>query len=158
MECVNFQMRDFREKSRHIWNTWLNPGRGVLNLSVEDSFNVIEKELIRCLVLSHQPSAADQYRERPLGCLKVGLAEDAASAEIRVAKRDANNNILWDEAISTGADGFPDLRFFDFFDWDHYGSIDYLYVRAVEVGTNRLMLIPQRCCSFWLMGRSNDEG
>jgi hypothetical protein len=129
----------------------LNPGHDILDFDAEESFDIIERELLRCLVLSGQSSAADLYRKQPLDCLRVGLAEGIVSAELQFSSRDNNNNLVWDKAVNADSESFPDLRFFDFFDWRHYGSIDYDYVRAIETGTRRLVLVPQKSCSFWLI-------
>ncbi|MDY0979366.1 MULTISPECIES: hypothetical protein [Stenotrophomonas] len=51
MKDITGHMQRFKEASRHIWNSYLMPGEGVLDMAVEDSFLQIERELLRSMVL-----------------------------------------------------------------------------------------------------------
>lgn len=70
MKNVTGQMQRFKEASRHIWNCYLMPGEGVLDMAVEDSFLQIERELLRSMVLEGS-AAADQYGHSAIGGLIV---------------------------------------------------------------------------------------
>lgn len=48
---VSLQMKAFRDASVHVWNSYLVPGLHVIRLDIEESFEIIERELLRCLVL-----------------------------------------------------------------------------------------------------------
>lgn len=45
MRNVTSEMQRFREAGRHLWNTYLMPGEGVIDMVVEDSFR--SKVLLR---------------------------------------------------------------------------------------------------------------
>ncbi|WP_314101858.1 hypothetical protein [uncultured Stenotrophomonas sp.] len=88
MKDVTGQMQRFKEASRHIWNSYLMPGEGVLDMAVEDSFLQIERELLRSIVLEGS-AAADQYGHsasaglivKPSESLDVSVPMDAAFLE-----------------------------------------------------------------------------
>jgi hypothetical protein len=146
---VSLEMKAFRDASVHVWNSYLVPGLHVIRLDIEESFEIIERELLRCLVLNGR-GAADNYRKKPIDCLQVKLAGGLSEALINVAKRDENGNINWEELLLLSRDDSYQLQFYDFFDWNHFGIIEYGFVRVVDSKTNRLMLLPIEACSFWL--------
>lgn len=43
MKNVNEGMQNFRESSRHIWNTYLVPGPNIIHIEIEEAFENIEK-------------------------------------------------------------------------------------------------------------------
>lgn len=147
---VSLEMERFRKASVHIWNSYLMPGLYVVRLDIEDSFEIIERELLRCLVLGGQSDAADNYRKKPIDCLLVELADGLTEVPAYIGKRDENGNMIWDNAILRTFDDSFHLQFYDFFDWNHFGHIEYEFVRVVDSTTNQLMLLPAESCSFWL--------
>lgn len=151
---VSSKMQIFRGAGVHIWNSYLMPGLHVVRLDIEESFEIIERELFRCLVLEGKSYAADNYRKKPIGCLLVTLADGLNESLIKVAKRDENGNTIWEESVLHSRDNSYQLEFYDFFDWNHFGIIEYGFVRVVDSTTNRLMLLPTEACSFWL---NNDD-
>jgi hypothetical protein len=150
MRKIDAEMQKFREVSCHLWNSYLMPGRYVLRLDIENSFEIIERELLRCFALYDIENAVEKYRKQPIDCLSVRIAKNFTKVAMQVGERDENENVVWKEAGIFNEHNFPELRFFDFFDWDHYGPIGYEFVRAVEVKTGRVFLLPQESCSFWL--------
>jgi hypothetical protein len=151
---VSSKMQIFRDAGIQIWNSYLMPGFHVVRLDIEESFDIIERELLRCLVLGGNSDAADNYREKPIDCLLVKLADGLNDVLIKVAKRDENGNTTWEESVLYSRDNSYQLQFYDFFDWNHFGIIEYGFVRVVDITTNRLMLLPAEACSFWL---NNDD-
>jgi len=151
MKNVSEGMQNFREASRHIWNTYLVPGPNIVNVETEEAFENIEKELLRCLVFEGQEYCVSNYRNKELECLSVRPVEGFMEVPIQYGIKKENGNILWQESEMVKIDQFPELRFFDFFDWSHYGQIDYGLVRAVEDRTKRLALLPHMYCSFWIL-------
>jgi len=150
MKNVNEAMQNFREASRHIWNTYLVPGTNVVQFEIEEAFDNIERELLRCLVFDGRSDDVREYRKQGLENLVVRPAEGLTEVPIQSGTKQGNGNIVWQEAEMVAIDRFPDLRFFDFFDWSHYGSIDYGLVRAVEHGNARPALLPHMYCTYWV--------
>lgn len=147
---VSRQMQRFREASCFLWNNFLKPEENTLRLDVEESFEVIERELLRCLVLSDYPESAERYRGKPIEKIVVTAASHISQISFQVASRDIHGNLIWSNLRTCSADDFPELQFFDFFDWDHYVSVSYEYVRARNPSTEQLYLITQDQCSYWL--------
>lgn len=153
MKNVNSQMQRFREASRHIWNSYLMPGEGVVDTVVEDCFHEIERALLRSMVLDGSP-AADHYRRSAIGGLFVKPKLEFPEVPVQLASAGLEGNTCWSKVELVAAADFADLEFMDFFDWMHYGYIDYGIVRAVECGSGRRVLIENMYCDFWW----NEEG
>ncbi|MEG2803785.1 hypothetical protein [Stenotrophomonas sp.] len=153
MKNVNAQMQRFREASRHIWNAYLMPGEGVVDMVVEDAFHDIERALLRSMVLDGS-AAADHYRQSAIGGLFVKPKLGYPEVPVQLASAGIEGNTYWSKVELVVAADLPDLEFVDFFDWMHYGYIDHGIVRAVERGSGRRVLIENRYCDFWW----NDEG
>jgi hypothetical protein len=151
MRDVSSEVLRFREAGRHLWNCFLMPGENVVDSNIEESFESIERELLRCLVFSKSPEDADCYRQGAIDRLIIKQRNPGADVQIQYGEKDSNGNVRWEKGrIYTSNDEFPDLRFIDFFDWTHFGFIDYGFVRALEIKGRRLALLPQQSCSFWL--------
>lgn len=148
MRDVTSEVQRFRMASLEVWNNYLMPGQGVLDLNAEESFHVIERELLRCLVFRQDAAQADGYRKFGCESLVVQLASDAGEVGVRFGSPDANGNIIWGPLENFDPENKSVFFFFDFFDWFHYGIIKYDLVRAVERGCGRLVLLPQSKCSF----------
>ncbi|MDQ1107675.1 MULTISPECIES: hypothetical protein [Stenotrophomonas] len=151
MKDVTGQMQRFKEASRHIWNSYLMPGEGVLDMAVEDSFLQIERELLRSIVLEGS-AAADQYGHSAIGGLIVKPKPLLREVPVQFARAGSDGNSYWSEDERIAAADIPKLEFVDFFDWTHYGYIDYAIVRAVESGSGRRVLIQALYCDFWWDG------
>ncbi|MDQ1107665.1 hypothetical protein QE424_000824 [Stenotrophomonas rhizophila] len=151
MKDVTGHMQRFKEASRHIWNSYLMPGEGVLDMAVEDSFLQIERELLRSMVLEGS-TAADQYGHSAIGGLIVKPKSVYREVPVRFASAGSDGNNYWSEDERVAAADIPKLDFVDFFDWTHYGYIDYAIVRAAESGSGRRVLIHALYCDFWWDG------
>jgi hypothetical protein len=151
MKDVTEQMQRFKEASRHIWNSYLMPGEGVLDMAVEDSFLEIERELLRCLVLEGSVSA-DQYGRSAIGGLVVKPKSVYREVPVQFASAVSDGSTYWSGEERVAAEDIPMLEFVDFFDWMHYGYIDYAIVRAVECSSGRRVLIHTMYCDFWWGG------
>lgn len=148
MKEVTVQMQRFKEASRHIWNSSLMPGEGVLDMAVEESFLQIERELLRSMVLEGSV-AADHYGRSAIGGLIVKPKAVYREVRVRFASGGSDGNAYWSESERVAAADVPVLEFMDFFEWMHYGYIDYAIVRAVECGSGRRVLIETMYCNFW---------
>lgn len=148
MKNVNSQMQRFREASRHIWNSYLMPGEGVVDIAVEDSFREIERALLQSMVLDGS-AAADHYRRSAISGLFVKPKLGFPEVPVQLASAGLEGNTYWSKVELVAAADLPRLEFLDFFDWMHYGYIDYGIVRAVECGSGRRVLIENMYCDFW---------
>ncbi|WP_421567533.1 hypothetical protein [Stenotrophomonas sp. PD6] len=151
MKDVTDQMQRFKEASRHIWNSYLMPGEGVLDIAVEDSFLHIERELLRSIVLEGSV-AADQYGRSAISGLIVKPKPVYREVPVQFASAVSDGNTYWCGEERVAAEDLPMLEFVDFFDWMHYGYIDYAIVRAAECGSGRRVLIQAMYCDFWWGG------
>jgi len=150
MRNVTSEMHRFREASRHLWNAYLMPGEGILDVAV-DSFRSIERELLRSLVLQGGVSAAAYGRAHIEG-LSVRSKSEYDQVPVQFASKGPDGNIHWSKADFVPAAEIS-CGFLEFFDWMHYGFIDYGIVRAIDLFTGRQVLVEQLYCEFWL-----DEG
>lgn len=151
MRNVTYEMQQFREASRHLWNAYLMPGEGVIDVAVEDSFRSIERELLRSLVLKGGNSA-DVYGRAYIQGLSVRSKSDYDQVPVQYASKGPDGNTYWSksELVSAAAIFY---EFLEFFDWIHYGFIDYGIVRAIDLATGRHVLVENLYCEFWLDDR-----
>jgi hypothetical protein len=150
MEDITEDMYRFKEAVRHVWNAYLMETGSPMSPGLQDSFEKIERELLRALVLlpCGVPELADEYRRRPMPILiqaKSGLSE----IPVQFGSPDANRNIKWELPCSVAAAGVSQYRFIEFFDWNPYGHVDMSYVKALTED-GRLALIEQMYCDFAL--------
>lgn len=90
-------MQRFREASRHLWNAYLMPGEGVLDVAVEDSFRSIERELLRTLVLQGGNSA-DAYGRAHIQGLSVRSKSDFDQVPVQFASKGLDGNTYWSKS------------------------------------------------------------
>ncbi|MEC5080742.1 hypothetical protein [Xanthomonas oryzae] len=151
MKDVTSRMENFRKAACHNWNSYLMPGENILQLDVEQSFEIIERELLRCLVLSDMEDAADKYRTKAIDCLAVHVIEYPSEGPAYKSAFSDEGNTRWDELKPADLSKSLELRFYDFFDWNHYSLINYEFVRAVDVSGGKRFLIPTNLCRFSLI-------
>ncbi|MGS0515669.1 hypothetical protein ACQR5V_13145 [Xanthomonas oryzae pv. oryzicola] len=151
MKDVTSRMEIFRKAACHNWNNYLMPGENILQLDVEQSFEIIERELLRCLVLSDMEDAANSYRTKAIDCLAVHVIENHSEKLAYESAFSEDGNTRWDEINPADLDQSLGLRFYDFFDWNHYSSITYELVRATDISGRRRFLIPTDLCKFSLI-------
>lgn len=147
MRDVSGAVRKFRAASLNVWNDYVMPGQGVFSPVAEESFYAIEKELLRCLVFHDEPAKADGYRKQGGEALLVRLVEDAP---VHFGSPDGRGNIVWSSPQVFEGRSEDAFLFFDFFDWFHYGVIEYDLVRAVDRASGAWVLLPQSSCSFFI--------
>jgi len=148
MENLTKDMLRFKEASRHVWNAYLIETQESVSLKLQESFEAIERELLRALVLlpSGIPDVADSYRRSPMPILlraKTGLTE----VSVQFGAVDANSNIRWELPCLIPASDISRYRFIEFFEWNPYGYIDLSYVKALTAN-GRLVLVEQMYCDF----------
>lgn len=154
MEDVTEEMLRFKEAARHVWNTYLLEAGSPLSPEIQDSFEKIERELIRALVLLPVGMAdvADDYRRVPLPIhlrAKSGLTD----VPVQFGSVDPNRNIQWELPCSVPCTDILQYRYVEFFDWNPYGHVDLSYVKA-RTPDGRLALIEQKYCDFTVVVRS----
>lgn len=154
MRNVSYGMQRFREASRHLWNAYLMPGEGVMDVAVEGSFRSIERELLRCLVLEGSVSA-DAYGQTSIPGLAVRSRSEFDQVPVQFASLGSDGNTYWSEPELVPATEFASYEFIEFFDWMHYGFIDYSFVRAIDRATGRHVLVENAHCDFWLDDRAS---
>lgn len=157
MRNVSFQMHRFKEASRHIWNAFLMPGEGVLDIGVEEAFEIVERELLRSMVLDGDASA-DAYRSSSIAGLLVRPKAGYADIPVMVGTRDAAGSMAWSLAEMTPAESLQSLEFLEFFDWNHYGYIDYHLVKATDRCSGRNLMIDNLYCEYWVEHQAEDDG
>jgi hypothetical protein len=150
MENITEDMLRFKEAVRHLWNTYFLEAGSPMSAELQESFEKIERELLRALVLtpSEMPGAADNYRRGPLPILlqaKAGLFD----LPVQFGSVDANRNMTWEVPCAVPASVVSQYRFVEFFDWNPYGHIDLNYVKA-RAGDGRIALVEQAHCEFAL--------
>lgn len=125
------------------------PGEYVLDLAVEESFLRIERELLRSIVLDGDDTA-DAYGEGPVARLKVRPRLPSTEVPIQFGTTAEDGNTNWDSPKLVPIEEADQIEFIDFFDWNHFGYIDYGVVRALDKRTGRRVLIDNVNCDFWL--------
>ncbi|KGK59550.1 hypothetical protein NC00_01090 [Xanthomonas cannabis pv. phaseoli] len=148
---VTSKMEAFRKAACHNWNNYLMPGENVLRLDVEQSFEIIERELLRCLVLGDMGEAADLYRSKIIECLAIRVDGNLSETQAYESAKNPDGNTHWNEVDLADLDTSYDFRFYDFFDWNHYGLINYELVRAIDIVSGKRFLIPTNICKFNLL-------
>lgn len=148
MKDVTQEMLRFKEAARHVWNTYLLESSSLMSIEIQDSFEKIERELLRALVLLPvgRPDAADDYRRAPLPIAlraKSGLTD----VPVQFGSVDQNRNIQWGLPSSIPGADISQYCYIEFFDWNPYGHIDRGYVKA-RTSDGRLALIEQTYCDF----------
>lgn len=150
MENITEDMLRFKEAVRHLWNTYFLASGAPMSAARHGSFETIERELLRALVLapSEMPEAADNYRRGPLPILlqaQAGLID----LPVQFGSVDVNRNMTWEVPCSVPAFEVSQYRFVEFFDWNPYGNIDLGYVKA-QAADGRIALVEQAHCRFAL--------
>jgi hypothetical protein len=150
MEIITEDMLRFKEAVRHVWNTYFLEAGSPMSAELLESFEKIERELLRALVLlpSGMPEAADNYRRGSMPILlqaKSGLFD----LPVQFGSVDANRNMKWELPCAVPASALSQYRFIEFFEWNPYGHIDLSYVKA-RVDDGRFALVEQTHCEFTL--------
>jgi len=148
MENITNYMLRFKEAVRHVWNAYLVESYSPMSPKLQESFEKIERELFRALVLLPWgiPDVADIYRRVPMPIMlqaKTGLTE----IPVQFGSLDVNRNIKWGLPCTVLVDDLQLYQFIEFFDWNPYGCIDLNYVKVMS-GDGRFALVEQLYCDF----------
>jgi hypothetical protein len=154
MENITEDMLRFKEAVRHLWNAYFLEVGSPISVELLESFEKIERELLRALVLlpSGVPDAADNYRRGSMPIFlqaKVGLLD----VPVQFGSADANLNMKWELPCAVPITVISHYQFIEFFEWNPYGHIDLCYVKA-KVSDGRFALVEQIHCDFILDMRS----
>ncbi|WP_431287582.1 hypothetical protein [Roseateles chitinivorans] len=153
MDDITKDMLRFKEAARHVWNAYLLNSGSPMSPEIQESFHKIELELLRALVLlpAGMPDVADDYRRVPLPInlrAKGGLTD----VPMQYGTIDEHQNTQWELPRSIDAAEISHFRFFEFFDWNPYGHVDFGHVRA-WTANGRPVLVEQIYCDFTAAGQ-----
>ena len=148
MENITEDVLRFKEAVRHVWNAYLVEADSPMSPELQESFEKIERELLRVLVLlpSGIPEMADSYRVAPMP-IRLQTRAGISEVPVQFGSLDANKNMRWELPAAIPAADVSKYQFIEFFDWNPYGRIDLSYVKA-RSGDGRLALIEQMYCDF----------
>lgn len=150
MKRIDDRMNKFRDASVQVWNEYLCPGEDVLDLQVEEALTVIERELLRVLVLKECPEQADAYGWRPLDCLVVEVNAGVDPGRILQSVPGGNGSIVL-QPLSVRLAPSGKLLFQAFYDWHHYSNkVSNDLVKVVDSVSGIVYRVPVQDCAFWL--------
>jgi hypothetical protein len=148
-ENITGDMLRFKEAIRHVWNTYLVNVETPIPIEIWDSYDRIELELFKSIVLISRDAlgVADVYRKKPISQILVRPRSNSVEVPVQFGKRNSENrNIAWQLSTNILATNFPNFHFLCFFDWNEYGQIDLPYVQVVDANDGQLCMIEQ--CFF----------
>lgn len=126
---ISLPMFEYKETIRHIWNQSL-----ASNASVETfrNFRDVETALFNALVVSplNLNVDASSFREKHIEEILVSIKSHCVEFPVSIGMTQKNGNIVWSAKELLPVHRDQKLYFFDFFDWNHYGFVDYPYVRC----------------------------
>lgn len=148
MENITEDVLRFKEAVRHVWNAYLVESDSTTSPELQVSFEKIERELLRALVLlpSGIPAMADNYRVAPMP-IRLQARAGISDVPVQFGSFDANKNMRWELPVAIPAVDLSQYLFIEFFDWNPYGRIDLSYVKASS-SDGRPSLIEQMYCDF----------
>lgn len=149
MENVTQNMLRFKEAVRHVWNTYLLDATDFpMSPDIQESFEIIERELIRVLVLLPigMANLANDYRRVPLP-INLYPKNDLVEIPVQFGSVDQNRNVKWELPSYISAADMMQYRYIEFFDWSPFGHIDLNYVKALTPH-GQFVLIEQAYCEF----------
>lgn len=120
---------EFKEAVRHVWNLYFSDGASSESLI---NFEKIEIALFRELVVRRLGLKidAEDFRRRPLSELSVSVKDFYKDFPISVGSQQSNGNMVWSSAEIIQVHSDQCLFFVEFFEWNHYGFVDYPFVRC----------------------------
>ncbi|WP_223619883.1 hypothetical protein [Lysobacter sp. ESA13C] len=145
MACLDItgEMIGFKETCRHLWNAALvSPDRAISLLRIQ-SFEHIERELLKEMVLRRvgAAEAASNYRQVPIDRLLVHPKRFLSVLSVMVGDESQGGGRRWSEEVAIPVDKLSQMAFFDFFDWDMYVHRNFSYVRVVDLQTSVFHLV-----------------
>lgn len=157
MKDITAEMLEFKEAIRHIWNGHFAQRRSRMSPEMQDAFSQIERGLFAAIVLSslNVSKRAEEYREQPLSWLILEPASELTEWPVQFGDIDGTGNTTWQLPSVIDVKEGMIFEFFDFFDWNAFGFVDFPYVRARVRATKvttplqgAVALIEQRLCRF----------
>lgn len=126
---ISYVVLEFKEAARHIWNLYFSANASSESLI---NFEKIEIELFREIVALQLDVKinVDDFRKHPIRGMLVSVKNCHSEFPISVGSRQSNGNIVWSIAETFHIHTDQSFLFFDFFDWNHYGFVDYPFVRC----------------------------
>jgi hypothetical protein len=129
----------YRECARHLWNTYFHAdAKATQDWDIRDQFLDVAVLLLRSLVLSKVgrddiPLLPD-YRgdQAPISAFHVVVG---VRSEVMVARAGVGG--YWDDPLRALEPNDCELRFIQFFDWDHLGVRDFAFYRVRIVASDR---------------------
>jgi hypothetical protein len=150
MRKINTAVMRFRDAVQGIWNGYLLAELENDRLKIFDSFAVIERELLKSLVLKQEEyrDAVAHYRKKPLP-IEVRIRNEYSEVPVQYGRLSENRNVAWAEYESVVFGVDSKIRLIDFFDWNPYDRLDMAQVRVVING-DALALLQLRHVDFYL--------
>lgn len=147
----------FSEITRHVWNTAFLRGEAHAPVSAVMRFAVIERELLKEIVLApfDVEVQANDYGGAGIEALTVVPAMEMSELPMHLGQRDQNGNVRWQLAGMQSCSLLKRMTFVRLFDWNPYGSLDHSHVEMKEAATNRHALIEKRHCKFVMKTAGN---
>jgi hypothetical protein len=137
MRDITDIMNNYRECTRHLWNTYFRmvaPRRSDVEAAFR--FDAIKELIFRELVLAKIGKLDFQKPcdGEPWPFLAVRIPRNRRSPAL-ISRPSADGNKYWDDPLRTLEGRGLILRFIDYFDWDEFNYIDcrYYKVRIVSL-------------------------
>ena len=149
MNDITECMLCFRDAAVHTWNCYIRIFADSASLDTQLSRDRIEFELLRVMVLRPYKIDLDPDNNRIKDISEINISVKDGLHEIPayLGKVNDDGNVYWSECILYNSNGFPELSFQEFFDWDSYGHVSMNIVRAVS-SDGSFYLIEDRFCAF----------
>ena len=156
---ISTEMREFKEATRHTWNTYFWPSADRYSDESQVSFVEIERGLLKVLVLSPHgmDGVASSYRSKPLAEILVVPRTVPGEMPVNYGQKHENGNTVWELPVNIDTDEHTLFEFYDFYDWQTFEHLDLAYVRASSIPRKtseekigRIVMIEHRYCNFLL--------
>lgn len=133
MQNITEMLLNYREATRHLWNTYFRGKVVSLRDSpILDSYEEIDRLLFSSLVLINLQKDINtlEYRTRPISYLIIRPREGAQHLGFRIGEKRGNSTTMWNVATSVEFRQGTELEFIGLFEWDSYGFVSYSYVKV----------------------------
>ena len=154
MQLISESMLRFRDLSRDVWNFGIGNHKDAFHPAVQRSRDIIEKELLRILVLLpfKCEQSADDYRVKPISQILINGKKEYSEIPVLKATIEPNSNIVWKKDKTISSINFPLMNFFEFFDWNSYGNVNMNLIKSFSMSEKSFYLIEDRYCEFFFNG------
>lgn len=147
LKNVSTFIHEYKEAVRHVWNLYFSANASSESLI---HFEKIEIELFREIVASplNLEIKADEFRQKPICGIYVRIKSFYTEFPVSFGSLQGNGNVSWGNEEILPVHNDQRLKFFDFFEWNHYGFVDYPLVRLY---VDRLPQKPEQAGTFGLI-------